>query len=154
MSKERGVYQVSLKVILKNKNGEVLVLRTKEDSSYRGENDFPGGRIDADEFDLDFMEVLSREIKEEAGDIKFRLSPEPVSLGRHFAGAKFSRFNKDIKFFYVFFVGEYIDGEISISDEHTSYQWLKLEDIKPEDYFISGILEGVKGYIKMQKNIV
>jgi len=147
MSKERGIYQVSLKAILKNKNGEVLTLKTKEHSSYQGENDFPGGRIDADEFDLDFMDVLSREIKEETGDIKFKLSPRPVAIGRHLADAKYSHLNQDIKFFYVFFVGEYIEGKIIISDEHVSYRWIKLEDINPKDYFISGILEGVEGYL-------
>ncbi len=103
MAKERGIYQVSLKLLLKNNKGEILALKAADNGSYAGYHDLPGGRIDADEFNTDFTEIIEREVKEEIGDIK-------------------------------------------ISDEHSNFKWLNLKDIKLEEYFTSGILEGVKMY--------
>ena len=51
---KRDWYQVSLKLILKNKKGEVLVLKTLETGNFAGYHDLPGGRIDTDEFVVSF----------------------------------------------------------------------------------------------------
>jgi len=147
MPSQRGVYQVSLKVFLKNSLGQTLVLKTVEDGGFEGLYDLPGGRIDADEFYLPFQDVIKREIKEEVGDVDYKIETKPVALGRHFSAAKYNSQKKDLYILYVFFAAEYQGGEIKISTEHTGYKWLDLSQIKPEDYFMSGMLEGVKEYL-------
>ena len=146
MAKERGIYQVSLKLLLKNNKGEILALKAADNGSYAGYHDLPGGRIDADEFNTDFIEIIEREVKEEIGDIKISLNSKPVGVGRHLIPASMTSSGKDIQILYLFFEAEYLSGDIKISDEHSNFKWLNLKDIKLEEYFTSGILEGVKMY--------
>jgi 8-oxo-dGTP pyrophosphatase MutT (NUDIX family) len=151
MSRLHGIYQVSLKVFLKNSAGQVLVLKTPKEGSYQGFYDLPGGRIDADEFQLPFIEVLYREIREEVGNVDCLIKEKPVSLGRHFVPKGPLR-DDDMQFLYVFFEGEYRGGDIEISPEHTDYEWMDLKDIPLEDYFMSGVLEGARGYLAEKNN--
>jgi len=146
MKKEKDFYQISLKMLLKNDRGEILALKALDDGTYAGYYDLPGGRINTDEFKIPFTEILERETKEEIGDIKFNLRREPVALGRHLILASMTSLKKDIHVLYVFFEAEYLDGEIKISEEHTSYKWLNLNEVTLSEYFTSGILEGVQTY--------
>jgi 8-oxo-dGTP pyrophosphatase MutT (NUDIX family) len=146
MKKERGIYQVSLKLLLKNNHNKVLALKAVDSGSYAGYHDLPGGRIDADEFNLDFAEIIKRETKEEIGDIEFKVNPKPVAVGRHLIPASMTSSGKDIQILYLFFEAEYLSGDIKISDEHTGIKWLNLKDVELDKYFTSGILEGVRMY--------
>lgn len=146
MSKEKDFYQVSLKLILKNNKGEILALKAVDNGSYRGYYDLPGGRIDTDEFSTSFSTIIDREVKEELGDITYRLNNKPVAVGRHFIPAAMIDIRKDTHVLYLFFEAEYTSGDLKISDEHNGYQWLNLKEIELTDYFTSGILEGVKMY--------
>ena len=58
-------YQVSLKAILKNVEGSVLVLKADFEGPLSGYYDLPGGRIDESEFDIPLLDILKREIREE-----------------------------------------------------------------------------------------
>ncbi len=149
MQLERDFYQISLKLILKNKQGETLVLKAVENGSYEGFYDLPGGRINVDEFEIDFLEILKRELREEIGKVTFSADTKPVALGRHLIPAQFSDEKKDKHVLYVFFEGQYIEGEVKISEEHAAFQWLDLDKIELEEYFSSGILEGIKMYLKL-----
>lgn len=146
MAKQRGIYQVSLKLLLKNNNGEVLALKAVDNGSYTGYYDLPGGRIDADEFRVDFAEIIEREVKEEIGNIEVKVNSKPVGVGRHLIPANMTSSGKDIQVLYLFFEAEYLNGDINISNEHTNFKWLSLKDIKLDEYFTSGILEGVRMY--------
>ena len=90
---------------------------------------------------------MSREIKEEVGDIEFSLNEAPVAVGRHLLKSHISYESEDIHVLYLFFEARYLGGEMKISDEHKSFKWLDPNAIKPEDYFTSGILEGIKMYL-------
>jgi len=147
MAKENDFYQVSLKAILKNEKGEVLVLGGLLGGSLEGFYDLPGGRIDKNEFTVPLPVIMAREIKEEIGDIEFSLNETPVAVGRHLLKAHISFESEDTHVLYLFFEAQYISGEIKISAEHNSFKWLNLNAIKPEDYFASGILEGIKMYL-------
>lgn len=147
MKKEKGWYQVSLKVIMKNKKGEILGLKAIDRSSYRGYYDFPGGRIDAEEFQLPFEEIIRRELKEEIGEVFYKLHPVPVALGRHIIPAQFSSGGKDIQVMYIFYEAEYLRGKIVVNHEHIDFQWLRVSCDNLEKYFISGILEGMRIYL-------
>lgn len=149
MKKEKDLYQVSLKVFIKNKKGEVLVMGADPLGSYAGFYDFPGGRIDKDEFATPFSEIIKREVHEEIGnDVAYRLNPKPVAVGRHIIPAHLSKTGKDIHVMYVFFEAEYLGGDVRVSDEHQGFEWLDLGKIQLEKYFKSGNLEGVKMYIQ------
>ncbi|MDP3800304.1 MAG: NUDIX hydrolase [bacterium] len=147
MAKERGIYQVSLKLLLKNNNGEVLALKAVDWGSFANFYDLPGGRIDADEFNVDFSEIIKREAKEEIGNVEIKVNSKPVAIGRHLIPANMTSSGKDIQILYLFFEAEHLSGDIKISDEHTEVKWLNLKDVKLEEYFISGILEGVRMYL-------
>jgi 8-oxo-dGTP pyrophosphatase MutT (NUDIX family) len=142
-------YQVSLKVLIKNEKGEILALKNPQIGSMGGFYDIPGGRIHKDEFSKPFTECITREIEEEIGGIKYTIDPRPVSFGRHVVSASISPAKKDTHVLYIFFKAEYAGGEVEISNEHVSHEWLKLEDLDLEKYFKSGILEGIKNYLML-----
>ena len=139
-------YQVSLKLILKNKEGKTLILKALDNGVYAGHYDLPGGRIDTDEFGVDFVEIIKREAKEELGGVKIKVKLRPVALGRHLHRS-LSQEGRRVPIILVFFEGEFLGGEISISHEHTSYEWVKLDEINLTTYFTSSILEGVQMYL-------
>ena len=141
------LYQISLKVFLKNKAGEILILKSNKDGSYAGFYDVPGGRIDADEFSVSFEKIVKRELEEEIGSIDYKLNPKPAAISRYLLPAKFNRSKKDIHVLYIFFEAQYENGDIKISDEHEDHLWLNLSNQPLEKYFKSGILEGIKMYL-------
>lgn len=147
MTKEKDLYQISLKVILKNSQGEILGLKAADNGSYAGYYDLPGGRIDTDEFTTNFADIIAREVTEEIGNITYSLQPKPVAVGRHLLPARMTEHKKDIPVLYLFFEAQYISGEIKISDEHTAPAWLDIQTINLGDFFKSGILEGITMYL-------
>ncbi len=138
---------MSLKVIMKNKKGEILGLKAVDKGSMKGYYDLPGGRIDEDEFATPFEEIIKREIQEEIGSVKFSLNARPVAVGRHNISKEVTGYEKDIHVLYVFFEARYIDGEIILNHEHLGFLWIDISEIKLEGYFNSGILEGIKMYL-------
>lgn len=150
MTKERDYYQISLKLILKNNQGEILGLKGVDNGSYAGFYDLPGGRIDTDEFNTDFSKILDREINEEIGNITYDLNTKPVAVGRHLVPKAMTNSKKEIHILYLFFEAEYIKGDLNISNEHLGYKWFNLQDVELTTYFTSGILEGINMY--MMKN--
>lgn len=139
-------YNVSLKVFLKNAEGKVLGLKADEKSNMAGFYDFPGGRIDPDEFATDYETIIKRELDEEVGpDLKYKLSLKPASFSRHHYFSK--KLDKEVRVLCLYFMAECLDDKIQISPEHSSYDWLDLPNIKIEDHFILGPLEAVKRYL-------
>lgn len=144
-SKEDGEnmdFQVSLKIILKNKKGEILLLKLSDSSSMVGYYEFPGGRIGKVEGSQPLKKTITREIAEELGDkIKYALSETPVAVAKHYLP------KKDRYLFWIFFEAKYIGGAVKISDEHSDYLWVKLTKGNYKKYFISGPLEGAYNYL-------
>ncbi|NDK09078.1 NUDIX domain-containing protein [Candidatus Gracilibacteria bacterium] len=142
-------YNISLKCFIKNKKGETLILKTNQSSSFLGTYDFPGGRIDKDEFEVDYIDILKREIFEETGLKDVQIENKVVAIGRHKVLAEFrNTIKEDNYIFYIFYEGLLDCEECAVvSNEHQDFKWVKLEEIVLEDYFISGYLEGVKMYL-------
>ncbi|MDP2631693.1 MAG: NUDIX domain-containing protein [Candidatus Uhrbacteria bacterium] len=134
-------YEVSLRAIMKNKKGEFLLLTPRPESSLGGSFDFAGGRIEVSEFEVPLEKALKREIREELGNIKYKLSNKPVALGKH----KGSIDGTHILF--VFFEAKYISGKIKLSNEHIAYDWVDISKINIKKSFKSGNLEGIKMYL-------
>lgn len=132
-------YQISLKAILKNSLWETLILKTPDNSSFYWKYDFPGWRIDENEFEVPYLEILKREIKEELWVVNVDLQDKVVSIWRHT--------HKRNYIFYVVFEWIILDENINISFEHIWYEFVKMQDIVLEDYFSSWMLEVAKMYL-------
>lgn len=149
----KDFYQVSLKIFLKNKKGQVLILKAADDGIYKGFYDLPGGRINLDEFEAPFEKIIRREIKEEIGDLDFDLSLRPVALGRSFNSRNESPLGGPVHLLNIFFEAQYKSGEIKISDEHLGFRWEKLREQNLEKIFTSPILQGAKMYFDHPKKL-
>ncbi len=152
MPSERDFYSVSLKVFLKNDRGEVLILKSLMGGSYEGFYDLPGGRINIDEFETPFEDIIKREVGEEIGEVNFDLILKPVGIGRIAIIKKGSPLGVPVHALNVFVEAIYKSGEIKISDEHTGFQWVKLTKENLDQYFKLAILEGAKMYLENLKN--
>ena len=108
-------YHVGLKVLLR-RGEEFLFLTDAKWNKF----DLPGGRIDNIEHYTPLSEIIDRELQEELGeDIKYKLGKPILHFRRHF-----ERESKNFHVFLVVFEGEYLSGEIKLSDEHSKYQWI------------------------------
>ncbi len=126
--------QVGVKILLKNKDGRYLVVcRSAEKYPEVGARwDIVGGRIEPG---VSLLDNLKREVLEETG---LEISGEPKLIaaqdilrieGRH-----------TVRLTYTGFAG----GEVKLSDEHSDYRWLSLEEIvklEPMDIYFKEVLE-------------
>lgn len=114
--------QVGVKVILKNKEGKILLLeRNLEKYPEIGKQnrwDIVGGRI---KIGVPLLDNLKREVLEETG---LTLITEPKLI----AAQDILRLADKhvVRLTYV----ATIEGEPKIDDEHKSYQWLTIDEIK------------------------
>ena len=118
------------KAVIYDENKVLIVKRSENLEKHAGEWDLPGGHIHEGEGDI---EGLKREVKEETGlDIA---SPEMVlDDGR--------------KKYYK--TREY-SGTIEISDEHTEYEWVTIEEL--DSYTIGAkFVEAARAALKTDDN--
>jgi len=141
MSKEKALFQLSIKALVMNNKGEVLVLRHALRDVNKGKYDLPGGRFDDDELSVDFIDILKREIVEELGDVVVAIKPKPVAVDKH------TFHDSGLSVLYIFFEADYLSGEIVISSEHSGYEWIKLEEVNPEECFGNFLIDGVRMYL-------
>lgn len=130
--------QVGVKILLKNKDGKYLVIcRSAEKYPEMGPKwGIAGGRIN---LGFSLMENLAREVLEETG---LEITGEPKLItaqdilkiaGKHI-----------VRLTYLGFA----DGEVKLSDEHTEYKWLSLEEIsklEPIDKYFKEVLLSLNG---------
>lgn len=114
-------YWVGQKAFIE-RDGKVLVIIDPDEGL-----DFPGGRIDKGEEDLEAS--LKREVHEESG--------LEIGVGQPFATwhAPFPEGHKHAgKYTYlIFFKCTYISGEVTLSEEHTAYRWVSKNDFHEVD---------------------
>jgi len=150
---EIASYQISLKCFLKNKNWEILILKTPEWSSFNGMYDFPWGRINSDEFGVHYIDILKREIFEETGFKDVQIANKVVAIWRHkVLWELIKNFNEDNYIFYIYYEWFLDCDKCIVMSEHDDYMWVKLEDIVLEDYFCSWYLEWAKMYLENLKD--
>lgn len=111
--------QVGVKILLKNHEDKYLVLlRSMEKYQDIGQRwDIPGGRID---IGVSLFENLKREVLEETSLV---LKEEPVLCGAQ------DILNPDKHVVRLTYRGN-ATGEVVLSDEHTEFKWLTLEELK------------------------
>ena len=127
--------QVGVKILLKNREGEYLtLLRSAIKYPEAGEQwEIVGGRIDPG---TDLITNLKREVLEETG-LEIIGKPKLVDA------QDILKPNRHIV--RLTYIGEG-DGEVKISDEHTDFKWLSLEEIsklEPIDKFLKDTLSKI-----------
>jgi 8-oxo-dGTP pyrophosphatase MutT (NUDIX family) len=147
-STDRDFYQVSLKLILKNTAGEILLMKAQDKDTYAGFYDLPGGRINVNEFTVPLPDIVQREVREEIGDVKYELNPKPVAVARHLIPASISVHKRDVHVLYLLYEGLYVSGDIAVSRERTGFIWADPHKIELEKFLKSGNLEGIKMYLE------
>ena len=138
-----ATFQVGMKMLLK-RNDEYLFLT----DAATGKIDFPGGRINDDEYDVPLEIVIKREIREELGEgLRYELG-KPALQYRARAGSE----NPFV--FLTIYEGDYLGGEIQLSAEHTAFRWLDARnaDFKKEDFFNTEAYLAFKQYFRATKN--
>ena len=143
----RDFYQISLKLILKNGKGEVLLMKAQNKDTYAGFYDLPGGRINVDEFEVPLPDILRREVREEIGNVQYDLNQHPVAVARHLIPASISVHKRDVHVLYLLYKGLYKSGEVTVSREHTGLAWVDPHNVQLEQYLQSGNLEGMRMYL-------
>jgi len=140
-------FMVALKVILINKKGECLLLKSHQNERFwKGKYDLPGGRINSDEIKVGFHEIINREIKEEVGlHVKYRLRQDPVSLSK-------SQFIDGRCIVYILFEAKYLSGKIQISGEHSECRWQKINSRNINKLFHPKFVELFKNYFNWNKS--
>ena len=109
------------------RDGDKLLIPRSVD----GDIDLPGGRIDVGEETLTLEDVIRREVREELGEnLQFRLGKLLFVyriLRREDAGWKF----------VMVYDAEYLGGDIALSQEHASYEWVERDayEVKQADFF-------------------
>jgi ADP-ribose pyrophosphatase YjhB (NUDIX family) len=142
MENQDLILQVGVKVLLKNKDGLYLLMRSnpKKYPEKGARWDIVGGRINAGST---LMENLKREVKEESN---LDLAEEPVLMaaqdilrvpGRHVVRLTY--------------IGN-IEGEPKIDEESTEYKWFTADEVKALSYeeldiYFKELVE--KGIIKL-----
>ena len=146
MDNDKDLYFVAVKVFLRDKNSNLLIIKDKF-----GDWDIPGGRLREIDFEAPLDKVLERKIKEELGTIHFVLG-KPLLFMRHERdeiladGRKARR-----RIFAVGYEAEYIDGEILLGKNHEQYEWANLNNFQPEKYFSGGWLKGIEEYKEIKR---
>jgi 8-oxo-dGTP pyrophosphatase MutT (NUDIX family) len=127
--------QVGVKILMKNKEGNYLVLLRSAvkypDAGAQWE--IVGGRIDPGS---PLLENLKREVREETG-------LEITGMPKLIAGQDILKSTKHIV--RLTYMGEG-SGDVVLSDEHTDYKWLPIEEIKkldPIDGYLKEVLENL-----------
>jgi molecular chaperone GrpE len=125
---KKDFFSLTVKAVIVNKEGKILIIKRSEDDLIKaGEYDLPGGNIDYREK----IEVaMEREIEEELGikveigsiiyafdfenkyDREYEFGKEKIKIG-----------GKGLRF-----IAYYKEGEIVLSDEHQSYEWLDFDE--------------------------
>lgn len=130
-----GFFQITLKVFLhRNKaEPEFLVLRDKDSQV----GDLPGGRLSEMEIYEPFKDSIAREMREELGDVSYKLVEEPAFYFGHRIR------NGGHPALGIAFTAEYLGGEIRLSDEHDWMAWVPAATYAPAPLFEEHMLSAV-----------
>lgn len=125
------------------RDDKVLVLhKTPEEAAgsmaEQARIDQPGGRV---EFGESFEEGLLREIDEEAG--------LRVRIVAPFHTRTFHRENSQMM--QVDFLCEWTGGEVRLSEEHESYEWLALDEIRARGWLLESTYEKAFALIALHR---
>jgi len=134
----KKIQQVSIKGILCRDN-KILFLKTATKGIY----ELPGGRID---FGESVEQAFKREIKEELGF-------EKVEMGDLINTWSFTSIRENINYHFIIFDFEIFtdEDEIKLSDEHTEYKWVGVDEFESMD-MREGYKKTLRKYFSKNEN--
>ena len=112
-----ALFLIGVKVIIFNDEDQILLLKRSEKTSRAHGWDFAGGSVDRGESPL---EAVVREVSEETGLTIDTVRTLSTSHGHV----------KDREYVLLGFSARLSSGEVTLSWEHESYQWMTLEEVK------------------------
>lgn len=115
------LFKVNQNAIIRNKNGEILILQ--KDGKWM----LPGGRLE----DEGWLEGLKREVKEEAGIENFEVQ-DILNVDMS---------DSDETYIVTFLCRIEDMPNVTLSHEHQEYAWLRLEDIDKFEFWHGKIKE-------------
>lgn len=111
------VFGLSVRVLLTDKDGKVLILKRSTDSKTNpGKWELPGGKVDQGE---SFDHALIREVYEET---KLKIDLE------HVIGVSEQNLLV-IRAVHIIMSGKIIEGDLTLSHEHEGYAWVFFENL-------------------------
>ena len=129
------ILQVGVKVLLRNSEGKILILKRSEKKYGKtaGSWDIPGGRID---IGTSLMQNLEREVQEET-NLPITSLPKLIAAQDIIRGEE----KHVVRLTYV----ADTEGEPELDlEENTEYQWLSFEELQQEydlDTYVRDLLE-------------
>ncbi len=116
------ILQVGVKILIKNNDGKYLFIRRAASFKSGPQKwDIPGGRIEPEEA---LQDALRREVKEETGmeleKVELLLAAQDIFVPE-----------KDLHVVRLTYLGS-ANGDVTVSDEHDSFQWMTISEIKAE----------------------
>lgn len=132
------------KCIIVGKDGKILALKRAADDHSRGGNwDLPGGGYEQGE---NVIEAIKREVMEEAGLTAKAVNPIFVDNHMNVADGFFAGLNV----FGICYVCHDWAGEVTLSDEHTEYQWVTPTDFAKLPFGADNgfFVESINAYIQ------
>ena len=120
-AKDNGVEKIVVGAVIMNDNGEILLMRRKEDDFMGGIFEIPGGNAKKGE---GIYEVLAREIKEETNlDLKKVMTY--INYFDYLSGSrkKCRQFNFKVE----------VKGGPIVLTEHDTYKWVRLDEIEVQN---------------------
>lgn len=120
-AKDNGVEKIVVGAVIMNDNGEILLMRRKEDDFMGGIFEIPGGNAEKGE---GIYEVLAREIKEETNlDLKKVMTYINYFDYLSGSGKKCRQFNFKVE----------VKGGPIVLTEHDTYKWVRLDEIEVQN---------------------
>lgn len=128
--------KVGVKIILKNSEGKYLLLcrSIKKYPEVGPKWDIPGGRIDAGST---LLENVKREVMEETS---LTISSDPKLIAAQ------DIIREEFHTVRLTYTGE-ADGKVVLSDEHSEFKWVTLDEFKriePLDSLVAELIEKIK----------
>lgn len=114
----KPAYGLTVRGIIKNKDNEILLVKRHPKSRTDPEMwELPGGKVEKGEF---FTDALVREIKEET-DLDCEVGDFAEAIQNDYSHKRTVQ---------IMMYLENVTGEVKISEEHTEWMWVSLEDMK------------------------
>jgi mutator protein MutT len=128
--------------LIRNERGELLVCRRAKDPA-RGTLDLSGGFVDCHET---AEEGVAREVREETG-LEVIATEYLFSLPNIYPYSGFEVHTEDLFFLCTVRDTRCLHAEDDVADA----RWMRPEDIRPEDFGLHSVRQGIERYLKLIK---
>ncbi len=135
------LFYVGLKAFIE-KDGALLLLKQSDHYGKERKWQLPGGRIAHGEGAVAFPDILSREIREECGEVKIKIGEMSHVFRRKFPSGEWV--------LLLCFDCHYISGEVKLNGEHTEYAWVTLAEMEKYE-FVHGYKDAIQTYFQKKR---